>query len=271
MSIQHLTDAQSIVRTATRLGVTLPEQVTQAMTHLESILAARTTPSRPGALAKELAQHLGNPAAMEKATKAAALHLATSESRAKLDAMLVETCGSKLRGIIGSHTEEVSAAFGEVLAPDLAALQESAACLPQWFREDQAGSLSPEIFRAWTQARDAYTRIQAAQAALSPLYSGAIGQANADQFARGAANALRFAEPPEFATPRDAYAFRDALAGRTERIQGLAGQGSTFVDGLFVPTVLAHLGARFVWATPAEVAARSMRVVDAMRELVASP
>jgi hypothetical protein len=79
-----------------------------------------------------------------------------------------------------------------------------------------------------------------------------------------AAASLRFAEPPTFTGPVDAYAFRDALAGRAERVQGTAGQGSTFVDGLFIPTALAHVGATFAWATPAEVGYRPARVADGM-------
>ena len=52
-------------------------------------------------------------------------------------------------------------------------------------------------------------------------------------------------------------------------VQGLAGQGSTFVDGLFVPTALAHAGATFAWATPAEVTARAeMTVVAILRDCV---
>ena len=86
-----------------------------------------------------------------------------------------------------------------------------------------------------------------------------------------AAAPLRSAEPPKFATPRHAYAFGDALAGRTERVQGLAGQGSTIVDGLFIPAALAHVGAKSAWATPAEVSDRTDRIVESITRTPAMP
>jgi hypothetical protein len=52
-------------------------------------------------------------------------------------------------------------------------------------------------------------------------------------------------------------------------VQGLAGQGSTFVDGLFIPTVLAHTGATFEWAASAVVTHRARAVVDALADALA--
>jgi hypothetical protein len=77
---------------------------------------------------------------------------------------------------------------------------------------------------------------------------------DATDFPTTALATLRFAQPPaDFANRRHVYSFRDALMGRTERVQGLAGQGSTFVDGVFVPTLVARTGA----ASPGQRPARS--------------
>jgi hypothetical protein len=271
MTIQHLSEAKTIARAATSIGAQLPEQITAALAHLEDIARDTPKPLRPGNLATELAQHLGNPAAMDKAFKASAAKLATADAASKIYAYLTETCGTRVRGMMRAHSEEVAAAFGEALADDLATLEASASRLPAWFNPTQAASLDPDTFKAWTQARDAYARIQSASAALTPLYAGAIGHDNASQFPIAAAASLRFAKPPALSTKREAYAVRDALQGRTERTQGLAGQGSTFVDGLFIPTALAHVGATFEWATPAEVTERSEVIVNGMvREPVMS-
>lgn len=266
MSVQHLNDAKTIARTADRLGAILPEPITLALAHLDDLAANRPTASQPGLIARGLAEHIGNPVAMDKALKRAASELAAAEATAKIHGYLAETCGSRVRGMMSTHAEEISTAFGAALADDLATLAATAGRLPAWFNGDQAAGLDPETFEAWTQARDAYERIQSAQAALAPLYAGALEQGAAIHFPATAIASLRFAQPPSFTTPREAYAFRDALAGRTEREQGLAGQGSTFVDGLFVPTALAHVGATFGWATPAEVTQRVELVVAGMVE-----
>lgn len=266
MSIHHLNDAKSIARVAAQIGAPLPEQIAAALAHLEDLTRNAPAPVRPGTLAAALAAHIGEPAAMDKALKTAAAQLAASKATGEIHTYLAETCGTRIRGMMRNHSEQIAAAFGAALADDLATLEATAGRLPAWFTEAQAASLDPETFKAWSEARDAYARITSASAALTPLYSGAIDHEHATQFPITAAASLRFAEPPRFATPRDAYAFRDALAGRTERVQGLAGQGTTFVDGLFIPAALAQVGAKFVWATPAGVSDRATRLVDGMRE-----
>lgn len=165
---------------------------------------------------------------------------------------------------LNGQAEEIATAFGAALDEDLATLSRTAGLLPAWFNPEQAASLDPATFEAWTQARDAYARIQSAETALAPLYGGAVGVEHRIHFPSTAAASLRFAKPPALTTTRNAYAFRDALAGRTERLQGLAGQGSTFVDGLFIPTALAHVGATFEWATPPEVTARVQLITAGM-------
>ena len=79
-----------------------------------------------------------------------------------------------------------------------------------------------------------------------------------------AAASLRFAQPAKLATPAEAYAFRAALAGRAQNHMGVAAQGPTTTDGLFIPAVLIQAGATFAWATPAEVTARSAGLVAAL-------
>ncbi|WP_028635878.1 hypothetical protein [Nocardioides sp. URHA0032] len=266
MSIQHLNDVKAIARAAKRIGAPLPERTKHALAHLDDIVANRPAAPQPGAAARELAQHIGNPVAMDKALKASAVALASADAAAKIHAHLAETCGSKVRGMMRAQSEQIAAAFGAALKDDLATLSRTAGKLPAWFRVEQAADLDPDTFAAWTQARDAYDRITSTHAALSPLYAGAIDAADGIHFPDAAARALRFANPPKLSTPREAYAFRDALAGRTERPQTLAGQGSVFVDGMFAPTLLAQLGATFEWATPAEVADRVRVVTTGMTE-----
>lgn len=262
MSIQHLNTVRTIARAAADLGVTLPGEIPAALDHLDQITGARPEVLRPGTLARDLARHLGNPAAMEKARKAAALELAAAEAHAKIDTYLAETCGSRLRAMIGEQADTIAAEFGDALADDLTTLTETAGQLPASFRPEHAADLDPQRFAAWSAARDAEQRIAIAQAALAPLYSSAV--ADRTHFPTVALASLIYAAPPRFTDSRTAYAFRGALAGRAERRQGLAGQGSTFVDGLFIPTALAVTGATFEWATPTEVTDRAASVVAGM-------
>lgn len=264
MTIQHLSEAKTIARAATSIGATLPKRITDALAHLEDISRDAPAPLRPGTLAADLAQHIGDPAAMDKALKASAAQLATAEAKSKIYAYLAETCGTRIRGMMRADAEEVATEFGAALADDLATLEATAGRLPAWFNPDQAASLDEGTFGAWTQARDAYARVQSASAALSPLYAGSISNDHGTHFPITAASSLRFAEPPVMQTKRNAYAVRDALQGRTERVQGIAGQGSTFVDGLFIPTALAHVGVTFAWATPNEVTERADAIVNGM-------
>jgi hypothetical protein len=264
MSIQHLNETKAIARTAAQLGAMLPEKIAHALAHLEDLSRNAPAAPRPATMARDLAQHIGDPVAMEKALKRAATDLAAADATAKIHGHLAETCGARIRGMMRAHTEQISAAFGNALAADLDTLTTHAGRLPAWFNPSQADTLDPETFAAWSLARDAYARIQSTQTALAPLYAGAIDQDAAIHFPSTAAASLRFAKPSDFTSARDAYAFRDALAGRTERVQGIAGQGSTFVDGLFIPTALAHVGAVFEWATPTEVAERAGLVVAGM-------
>lgn len=264
MSIQHFNEAKQLARTANTIGAGLPKRITNGLDHLEDLTRNAPSPLRPGPLAAELAQHIGNPAAMDKALKAAADQLAASEARVKIHTFLAETCGTRIRSMMRHHAEEIADSFGTALAADLSTLTETAPLLPPWFTENQAANLDPDTFEAWTRARDAYARISSASAALTPLYAAAIGTEHAGQFPRVEATSLRFSAPPKFASHREAYAFRDALAGRTERVQGRSGQGATFVDGLFIPSALVQVGARFEWATPAEVTERAACVVAGM-------
>lgn len=264
MSIQHLNDVKAIARTAHQLGAPMPEKIAHALTHLDDLNRNKPETPRPSLIARDLAVHIGDPVAMDRALKRAATDLAAADSVAKIHAHLAETCGARIRGMMTGRAEEIAAAFGTALADDLDTLTATAGRLPAWFNPTQADTLDPDTFKAWSQARDAYARIQSAHAALSPLYAGAIGTERGVHFTITAAASLRFAKPPMLTTPREAYAFRDALAGRTERVQGTSGQGSTFVDGLFVPTTLAHIGATFEWATPAEVGERASLIVAGM-------
>ena len=159
-------------------------------------------------------------------------------------------------------------------APDIATLEATAGRLPEWFTEDQAGNLNPDTFTAWTQARDAHARIPARRGRPgTALPRGHRTSPRGTVPPITAAASLRFAEPPKFATPRDAYAFRDALAlAAPNECKALRGRARRSVDGLFIPGVLAHVGAKFAWATPAEVSDRADRIIEGItRKPVAPP
>lgn len=263
MSVQHINEVQQIARAAKAIGATLPDQITTALDHLQTITTSAEQRPNAGIIAADLAQHLGNPAALDKARKAAAQSLANAEANAKIDVHLATACASRLRTLIRRDSEQVATAIGEALAADLATLQTDAYKLPALFRAEHADRLAAGGFGAWCRARDAYDRIKTTQTALATLY-GAATREHEGQFPNTAAASLRFAKPPRFTTSHDAYGFRDALAGRAERRQGVASQGSTFADGLFVPAALAQAGATFEWATPSEVTARAQAIVTAM-------
>lgn len=262
MTIQDENAVVSIARLAATLGATLPEPITSELEHLAEIRASAQPRPQPGLIAKEVSKHLGDRAAFTEAKKAAALEVATAEANAKLDGHLASACAHRLRAHMRTNADTVAAAIGAGLADDLATLATEAPKLPAYFRAEHADSLDPATFTAWTRCRDAHTRISASHGPLLVLYSGAVKDTSA--FGIVALTSLRFAKPPTFTTAKAAYDFRDALAGRTARVQGLAGQGTPYIDDLFIPAVLAHVGATFEWATPSEVHDRAEQIVAGM-------
>lgn len=264
MTAQHLNDVKLIARLATNLGATLPSRITTGLAHLEALAADAQTPPQPGPAAKELSLLLGQPAALEKARKSAALALATADASAKIDAYLVYACASRLRAQMRGDAEAIAAAIGAALKPDLETLQSEAPKLPQLFRPEHADQLDARTFESWTLARDASARIRATQQALDTLYGGVLDQDTEAHFPAHAQASLRFAKPPHFDGAHGAHDFRDALAGRS---QAMDGRGPTSIDGLFIPTTLAYAGATFAWATPAAVSQRARQTADAIREL----
>ena len=260
MSIEKLNEVRAITRAARAVGAVLPQNIQQAIDHLEQLRATAPTPIRPAVVAAELALLLGAEAALEKARTAAADELSRSEARAKIDALLPTALGSRLRSLMRADADPIAACFGEALASDITTLADEAGKLPALFRPERADTLSASGFTAWTRARDAWQRISATGRALDFLYP----TVEKDVFPGPAQACLRVAEPPAFTDPSEAYAFRNALLGRGEQDQGLASQGSAIMDGLFVPTAIAHAGGSFAWAGPAEVGERARRTVEAM-------
>lgn len=112
MSIQHVTDVQKIARAAQTIGAQLPPHIVAGLDHLNALRTETQAKQSPGALALDLAQHLGNPSAMDKARKAAAQALATAEANAKIDGYLATVCGTRLRGMMRSEGEAIARAFG---------------------------------------------------------------------------------------------------------------------------------------------------------------
>ena len=103
MTIQHLNDVKTIARAANLIGATLPTQIVEALAHLDDLTRNAPAPARPGALAKSLAQHIGEPEKMDKALKAAAVTLAAADAEAKIRGFLAETCGAQIRGMLNTR------------------------------------------------------------------------------------------------------------------------------------------------------------------------
>lgn len=263
MSIQDVNEVRTIVSIADSLRVKLPKEIADGVAHLEEFRRNTTVTPHAGHAAREIVPLLGKPAAFDKARQAAALEQAMGEALAKIDGHIVEAGAGRMIGLIRRERETICAAIGEALSPDLATLQANAGKLPELFRPEHAADLDPHTFALWTEASEAFSRVHATAVGLSSLYRGATGQ-DSSEFSAPMAVALRFAKPGKLRNPPAAYRLRSALAGRAERSQGLAGQGSTFVDGLFVPTTLAHAGASFEWATPSQIAPRAAAITEAI-------
>ena len=197
-------------------------------------------------------------------THAAATALVAVEADAKVSAQLAQICASRLRMRMRRNGEEIAAAIGAALADDLATLQTDAPLLPAFFRGEHADTLTPQTFAARTRVRDAYARICSTQTGLSVLYAGAV--TDTANFTLVAAASLRFAAPPTFGTTLAAYTFRDALAGRAVKGQGMAARVGPSRGGCSSPPPLAHAGATFEWATPTQVTERADRIVAGMVE-----
>src|SRR4029078_1965096 len=116
MTVQHLNAVKSIARTAQTSGAQMPEHISDALRHLDELAAAQSAPFQPGASAKEIAKHLGDRTAMEKATKAASIRLATDEARLRSQRHPVEVCATRILGMMHGSSEQISAAFGVALA-----------------------------------------------------------------------------------------------------------------------------------------------------------
>lgn len=261
MSMQHLNEVTSVARAAKILGATLPDEITAGLAHIDAMRTPNRASANAGDYIRDLTSHLGNPAAMDKARKAAALNLATAEADAKIGGMLAIACASTLRMTMRRNGEAIAHAFADALADQLATLTAEAPKLPRRFKAENAAALNGEQFDAWTKCRDALERINVSANALDVLYAGAIPGDIGGQFDRAASIALRYAEPPTFTEHTGAYAFRDALTGRANGGSPIA---PVTIDALFAPSALAELGATFRWAGPQEVGIRARHIVNAM-------
>jgi hypothetical protein len=249
---------RTIAATARDVGAELPADLLAAVEHLDRLEAEPRALPSPAAVATDLARHLGDPAAMDKARAKAAADLATAEANAKLTGALVDRCALVLQQRVRRDRETIAAAFAAPLAAALDTLTETAPLLPPGFAPDEAADLDAATFTAWTRARDAHVQLEAVGRALAPVYGG--GPVT-DLLPAPALAALRYTAPPaEFTDPPHAHRFADALAGNR---YGGGHVGPVSVRGVFAPTACAELGATFAWATPAEVARRAEAITAA--------
>lgn len=252
MTIAHRLEAQGIIAAAHRAGATLPADLLDRAARLDDLDRLATDRANVSHHVLDLAATLdADPDTFHAALDRAALDLAASEHRATLLAATIDRASSLLRADMRRRGDKLATAFAKALAPQLDALSETAGTLPATFAAGAAADLDPDTFAAWTRARDAHAALHAAATALAPLYADTRPD---DLLAPAAVVALRWAEPPADLDPADAHRFARALAGTHH---GGSHVGPVNVTGVFAPAALAATGARFVWATPTEVAARA--------------
>lgn len=253
MLVQNRTDIRTITDTARRVGVTLPADITEQADHLEALdnETRQATTLDPRAQVKELVQHLGDPKAMDKARAKAAADNAAAEADRKIGAALVDYAAAVLTTRMRQRADDIAAAFETAARPHLDVLSTDAKTLPLGFRPEDADTLTPEQYAAWTRGRDAQGNLEAIRAALRPLYNLAPD----GMFTADAVRALSYIQPPtkDVDLPA-AHGIARALAGTRH---GGSNLGPVNVEGVWAPALCAHLGCTFVWATPSEVQARA--------------
>lgn len=263
MMQNHANTVRTLTTAAAKLGVILPADIAAQAAHLDELVAEQRTAPNPALVAADLAQHLGNPAAMTKARAKAAGELAAADAHAKISGALADRCATLLHQRIRQNREPIAAAFGNALTAPLATLDSDAPRLPVWFKPEQAANLDPETFAAWDRARDAHAVLEAAQRALAPLY----GTSPTGLLTIDALRSLTYTAPPaRFTDYTHAHKFARALAGTRH---GGSDVGVLNVQGVFAPTACAELGGTFAWATPAEVARRIDTITAAAVQPVA--
>jgi hypothetical protein len=198
---------------------------------------------------------------MTKARFKAANELAIAEADERIKAALVDRCAVALHGQMRSNAHAIIEAFRPAVADAIKALNDNAAKLPRNFRSDDAATLDPATFTAWSRARDAKALIDCLFPALRQLY-----RTPADDFLTASAvQALRYVKPPTLENPLQAHTFARALAGTRH---GGSDVGPLTVQELFAPALVAHLGATFEWASPDEVADGAESIIYAAKPAV---
>ena len=255
---QYLNDIRTMTTTAARHGVTIPGDFAAKAEHLTALDIDHRVQAAPDVahIAAELAKNLGDPAVMSKARFKAANELAIAEADNRIRTTLVDRCAVALHSQMRANAAAIIEAFEPAVADAIKALNQNAAKLPRNFRSDDAATLDPATFTAWSRARDAQALIESLFPALRPLYrTPADNVLTAD-----AIRALRYVKPPTLENPPQAHTFARALAGTRH---GGSELGPLTVQDLFAPALVAHLGATFEWATPDEVADRAASIVKA--------
>ncbi|MGN7247101.1 hypothetical protein ACTHQ1_05120 [Janibacter anophelis] len=262
MFTQHTTNARNLAAAAEAHGVTLPGDLPGKIAHAADLEAqARTARTlTPASIAADLVQHLGDPKSMTAARKAAALELAATEADQQVGAVLANTVASDLRSHMRRERDTIAAAFTEAARPHTDALAEHAGRLPEWFRPEQAGDLTPDLFANWRAVETAAAALEAMRTALSPCY----GRADDDSFlTKDAHHALAYVKPPKRIDPPTAHRIARALDGQ---VVGGSQLGASHSVAVFAPTTLAHLGCTFEWATPTQAAERAANLTEAATE-----
>lgn len=237
---------------ADQLGITLPGDIPAQVAHLGDLETEQVGRPDLNMIAADLATHLGDPAAMIKARKAAASDLATADAHQRLTGPFLDRCVAVTHQRIHLAREDIAQLFGDAMTPHLTILNEDAGSLPAGFKPEHAADLDPQRFAAWSRCRDAHTTLAATRAAASLLYGTGRGDAF---FTIQATAALAYTDAPDrFSDYSAAHMFARALAGIRH---GGSTLGPITADVVFAPTACAHLGARFTWANgPSEVNTR---------------
>ena len=123
-------------------------RIADALAHLDDLSTEHAPAPRPGAVAADLAQHLGDPAAMDKALRALPRELAAADAAAKVPASWPSACGARVRAMMRTEGEQIAASFGGLWPTTSPPSRARPDCSPNGSPPSAAANLDPATFEA---------------------------------------------------------------------------------------------------------------------------
>jgi hypothetical protein len=258
--VQTANQIRAVLGTADQTGATLPEHLDAMARHALTLGSIDTT--TPAATVDRMLDHLGDPAAFDKALPTALTEVAKAEALAAFKSQLLTAATLRAWQAIQTDREAVAAAIGKAVQPHVDVLTRHAGSIPPGIVPTSLDSLTTEQFDAWRRCEPAAAALESAANGLRALYpidrDPVLNQHVVPR--------LPLVTVPESVTDaKTAYAFTDALEGRRR----LGNAVSTLSDdrGGFWPARVAALSATFIFSGPAETLARAkhLRTLAAVR------